>query len=54
MGRKYRIRKWREDCWAIIFALFRKYNLKRRQSMHEDEEMWRQQRMKVMKDTKKI
>ena len=24
---KYRIRKWREDCWARIFALFREYNL---------------------------
>ena len=48
-----------EDCRARIFALFREYNLQRRQSMHEDstdqEEMRRQQRMKVMKDmTKKL
>ena len=51
--------KWREDCWARIFALFRDYNLQRRQSMHEDfteeEEMRRQHRMKIKKDlTKKI
>ena len=49
--------KWRDDCWARIFALFREYNLQRRQSMHEDstekEEMRRQQRKKVMKDMMK-
>ena len=33
---KYRVRKWEEDCWARIFALFKEYNLQRRQSMHED------------------
>ena len=49
---KYRTRKWREDCWARIFAWLRVYNLQR-QSMHEDsteeKEMKRQQKMKVMK-----
>ena len=57
-SKKYRIRKRREDCWARIFALFREYNLQRRQSMHgdstEEEEMRRQQRMKVMKDMTRI
>ena len=58
-SRKYRIKKWGEYCRARTIALFREYNLQRRQSMHEnsteEEEMRRQQRMKVMKDmTKKI
>ena len=58
-SRKYRIRKWREDCWAGFLAMFREYILQRLQSMHEDPtegaEMKRQQRMNVMKDmTKKI
>ena len=58
-SRKYRIQQWGEDCWARIFALFREYNLQRRQSVHgdstEEEETRRQQRMNVMKDmTKKI
>ena len=48
---------WREDCWALIFASFRKYNLQRLQSMHEasteGEEMKRQQRVKVTKDVTK-
>ena len=26
-SKKYRIRKWREDCWAIFFSLFREYHL---------------------------
>ena len=51
-NRKYRIRKWTEDCWASIFALFREYKLQRLLGMHEGstegEEMKRQQRMKVM------
>ena len=56
---KHRTRKWREDCWARIFALFREYNLQRPQRMHEEleevEEMKQQQRMKIVKDlTKKI
>ena len=55
-SRKYRIRNWWEDCWAIIFSWFREHNL---QSVHEGstegEEMKWQRRMKVMKDmTKKI
>ena len=57
-NRKYRIRKWREDCWARIFTLFREHNLQRLQSKQEDsteeEEMKRQQRMKVMKDMTRI
>ena len=58
-NKKYKIRKWRDDCWARIFSLFREYNLQRVQSIHEDstegEEMKRQERMKVMKDmTKQI
>ena len=51
-SRKYRIRKWGEDCWARIFALFREYNLQRRHCMDEystEEDMRRQQRMNVMK-----
>ena len=51
------MRKWREDCWAIIFALFMEYNLQRLKSMHDDstegKEMKRQQRMKIMKDMTK-
>ena len=58
-SRKYRIRKWGEDCWAKIFALFREYNLQRLQSkqdeLTEGEEMKQQQRMNILKDmTKKI
>ena len=53
-SRKCRIRKWREDCWARIFARFRDKNLQRRQSMYEDskeeKEMKRQPKMKVVKD----
>ena len=45
---------WGEGCWAKIFSRFREYNLQRLQSMHEgtteEEEMTRQQRMKIMKD----
>ena len=58
-SKKYGIRKWREDCWARIFALFREYNLQSLQRKQEEstegEEMQQQQRMKIMKDlTKKI
>ena len=53
-NQEYRIRKWREDCWARIFSLFREYNLQRRQSKQEEsteeEEMKQQQRMVIMKD----
>ena len=56
-SRKHIMREWGEDCWAIIFALFREYNLQRLQSMHEDstegDEVKRQQRMKVMKEMMK-
>ena len=42
-------RKWEEDCWAIIFSLFREYNLQRLRSKQEEsteeEEMKQQQRM---------
>ena len=53
-SKKYRIRKWREDCWAIIFSLFRENNLQRQQSkqveLTEEEEMKQQQRMVIIKD----
>ena len=43
-----------KDSWAIIFSLFREYNLQRLQSKQEDsteeEEMKQQQRMAIMKD----
>ena len=48
-SKKYRIRKWREDCWAKIFSLFREYNLQQEEST-EEEEMTQQQRMAIMKD----
>ena len=58
-NKNQRTRKWRDDCWAGNFSLFRIYNLQRLQSMHEDsteeEEMKQQQGMNIMKDlTKKI
>ena len=52
--KKYRPRKWSEDCWARIFFWFREYHLQRKQGMQEGstekEEMKQQQGMKVMKD----
>ena len=51
---RYKIRKWREDCWARIFSFFGEYNLQRLQSKQEDlteeEEMMQQQRMAIMRD----
>ena len=35
-SKKYRIRMWREDCWARIFSLLREYNLQRQQSKQEE------------------
>ena len=35
-SRKYRIRKWREDCWARIFSLFSEYNSQRLHSKQEE------------------
>ena len=53
-NKKYRIREWREDCWARVFSLFREYNLQRRQSKQEEsteeEEMKKQQRSAFVKD----
>ena len=52
-SKKYRIRKWRADCWARIFSLFREYNLQRLQNKQEEsteEEEMKQQRMAIMKD----
>ena len=53
-SKKNKIRKWRDDCWARIFALFREYNLQRQQSKQEEsteeEEMKQQQRMEIVKD----
>ena len=31
-SKKYRIKTWRENCWARIFAMFREYNLQGLQS----------------------
>ena len=58
-NKKYRIRKWAEDCWARIFSLFREYNLQRLQGKQEEptegEEMKQQQRMQIIQDlTRKI
>ena len=56
-NKKDKIRDWEEDCRARIFALFREYNLQRRQSnpeeSTEEEEMKQQQRMVIMKDLRK-
>ena len=53
-SKRYRIRKWREDCWARIFSLFREDNFQRQQNkqeeLTEEEEMKEQQRMAIMKD----
>ena len=53
-SKKYRIRKWGEDCWARLFPLLREYNLQRLQSkqeeLTEEEEMKQQQRMAIVKD----
>ena len=35
-NKRYKIRKWGEDCWARIFSLFREYNLQRLQSKQEE------------------
>ena len=35
-SKKHRIRKWRENCWARIFSLFREHNLQRLQSKQEE------------------
>ena len=51
-SKKCRITKWREDCWARIFALFRDHNSQRLQSKQkesaEEEEMKQQQRLKII------
>ena len=51
-NKRYKMRKWREDCWAIIFSLCRECNLQRLQSKQEvlTEEEMKQQRMVIMKD----
>ena len=47
-NKKYRKRKWGEDCWARVFSLFREYNLQRLQSKQdesaEEEEMKQQKK----------
>ena len=58
-NKKYRVRKWREDCLVRIFSLFKEYNVQRLQSKQEVstevEKMKQQQRMKIIKDlTRKI
>ena len=53
-NKRYRLRKWGEDCWARIFSLFGEYNLQHRQRKQEksmeDEEMKQKQRMVITKD----
>ena len=47
---RYRIRKWREDCWTRLFSLFREHNLQRLQSKQEEsteEEAMKQQHRMV-------
>ena len=56
---KRKIRKWREECWARTYSLFKDFNLQRLQRNQEEsteeEEVKQQQRMMIMKDlTKKI
>ena len=58
-NKKYRIKKWGEDCWARSFSLFDELNLQRLQCNQEEsteeEEMKQQQRMMIIKNlTKKI
>ena len=53
------IRKWREECWARTFSLFKDFNLQRLQCNQEEsteeEEVKQQQRMMIVEDlTKKI
>ena len=54
--KKYQPQKWREDCWARIFARFRDYDLQGKkgvqESQTEKEEMRQQQTMTDM--TRKI
>ena len=53
-NKKYRTRKWREDCRARIFFLFRAYNVQnlhcKQEESKEEEEMKLQQIMVIMKD----
>ena len=35
-NKRFKIRKWREDCWARIFSLFREFFLQRLQSKQEE------------------
>ena len=35
-NKKYRIRKWREDCWTRIYSVFKEYNLQRLQCKQEE------------------
>ena len=53
-NKRYRIRQWREHCWARICSLFSENNLQRQQCEQdestEEKKMERQQRMVIMKD----
>ena len=57
-NKKYRMRKWREDCWAIIFSFFGEDNTQRLQCKQEEsteeEEMKQQQRMVFMTKKRKL
>ena len=49
--KKYRLRKWREDCWARIFTSFGVQRLQSKQDEStEEEEMKQQQRMATVED----
>ena len=56
-NKRYKITKWREDCWARIFSVFREYNLQRLQSkqeeLTEEEEMKQPQRMAIIERSDK-
>ena len=51
-NKKYRIKKWGEDCWARIFSLFKELNLQRLQC-NQEEEIKQKQRMMTIKRTDK-
>ena len=56
-NKRYKIRKWVEDCWARVFSWCREYNLQRSQRKQEEstveEEMKQQQRMTIIERSEK-
>ena len=49
-NKKYNNRKWREDCRARIFSLFRQRLQSKQEELEGEEEMKHQQRIAIMKD----